>query len=50
MTNMFPHMPDFAWISHALPLKVIQDYAQTLRPPPSVLALLLGPHPNYSSE
>ncbi len=20
MTNMFPHIPDFAWISHALPL------------------------------
>ncbi len=21
MTNRFPHIPDFAWISHALPLK-----------------------------
>ncbi len=20
MTNMFPHIPDFAWISHTLPL------------------------------
>ncbi len=23
MTNRFPHTPDFAWISHALPLKAI---------------------------
>ncbi len=23
MTNRFPHIPDFAWISHALPLKVM---------------------------
>ena len=23
MTNRFPHIPDFAWISHALPLKSI---------------------------
>ncbi len=22
MTNRFPHIPDFAWISHALPLKI----------------------------
>ncbi len=21
MTDRFPHIPDFAWISHALPLK-----------------------------
>ncbi len=23
MTNRFPHIPDFAWVSHALPLKVV---------------------------
>ena len=22
MTNRFPHIPNFAWISHALPLKL----------------------------
>ncbi len=21
MTNRFPHIPDFAWVSHVLPLK-----------------------------
>ncbi len=25
MTNRFPHIPDFAWISHALPLNYISS-------------------------
>ncbi len=25
MTDRFPHIPDFAWISHALPLKQASD-------------------------
>ncbi len=28
MTDRFPHIPDFAWISHALPLKNERYFSQ----------------------